>query len=131
MYEAETEGVVVRAAPKFLTQESDPDAGRWFWEYTIEIENRSTRPVRLLTRHWRISEATGATHAVDGDGVVGKQPLLNPGEGFHYTSGCPLNSPSGLMRGVYRMVEPETGRIFEVTIPAFALDSPTSTQRAN
>lgn len=131
MYEAETEGVVVRAAPTFMPQESDPDEGRWFWAYTIEIENRSRRTVRLLTRHWRILEATGVTHAVDGDGVVGKQPLLHPGEAFRYTSGCPLNSPSGFMRGVYRMVEPESGRMFEVAIPSFALDSPTSTQRAN
>lgn len=131
MYEAETEGVLVRAAPTFMPQESDPDAGRWFWAYTIEIENRSARPVRLMTRHWRISEATGVTHAVDGDGVVGKQPLLNPGQAFRYTSGCPLNSASGLMRGVYRMVEPESGRMFDVVIPPFALDSPMSTQRAN
>lgn len=130
-YEAETEGVVVRAAPMFLPQESDPDKGRWFWAYTIEIENRSARAVRLLTRHWRISEATGASHAVDGDGVVGKQPLLHPGETFQYTSGCPLNAASGMMRGAYDMVEPDTGRLFEVEIPAFALDSPASTQRAN
>lgn len=131
MYEAETEGVLVRAAPQFLPQESDPDAGRWFWAYTIEIENHSDRPVKLLTRHWRITDALGVRHDVDGDGVVGKQPLLQPGEAFRYTSGCPLGASSGLMAGQYRMVETETGRIFAVTIPTFALDSPMSTERAN
>ena len=131
VYTARTGDILVRVSPAYSPEESSPDTGRWIWIYTIEIENRSARPVRLLTRHWRISEATGDTHEVDGEGVVGKQPLLRPGEAFQYTSGCPLSSASGIMRGIYRMLEPETGRVFDVEIPAFALDSPASTKRAN
>ena len=131
MYEQETHGVVIRVTPTYMPQESDPDAGRWFWAYTIEIENRSPAMVQLLTRHWRISEASGVAHEVDGDGVVGKQPVIGPGQIHRYTSACPLASPSGMMGGHYGMFDPVSGRRFRVTIPTFALDSPHSTQRAN
>ena len=112
MYETETEGVAIRVTPTFMPQESDTDAGRWFWAYTIEIENRSSRMVQLLTRSWRISSASGATHEVEGDGVVGKQPVIRPGATHRYTSGVPLDAPSGLMGGHYGMVETESGRLF-------------------
>ena len=79
MYEAETNGILVRVAPSYIAQESDPEEGRWFWAYTIEVENRGARTVQLVTRHWRITDALGARQAVDGDGVIGKQPVIRPG----------------------------------------------------
>jgi ApaG protein len=130
MYESETDGVAIRVTPTFMPQESEPDEGKYFWAYTIEIENRSQRLVQLLTRYWRISSADG-TQEVAGDGVVGKQPVIRPGEIHRYTSGVPLTSPSGMMGGHYGMVETESGRAFDVTIPTFALDTPMSTERAN
>lgn len=131
MYEAETEGVCVRVTPTFMPQESDPAAGRWFWAYTIEVENRSARTVKLLTRHWRITDAKGVQHRVDGDGVVGRQPVLKPGDMFRYTSGCPLAASSGMMGGHYGMVEPDTQRAFDATVPTFALDDPDGAGFAN
>lgn len=131
MYEAETEGVAIRVTPTFMPQESDMEEGKFFWAYTIEIENRSAKLVQLLTRYWRISSASGFTQEVEGDGVVGKQPVIRPGEIHRYTSGVPLNAPSGMMGGHYGMVETQSGRHFRATVPTFALDSPHSTQRAN
>ncbi len=131
MYEAETNGIHVRVAPSFLPQESDPEERRWFWAYTIEVENRGARTVQLVTRHWRITDAMGAQSSVDGDGVIGKQPVIRPGDCFRYTSGCPLAAPSGMMGGHYTMVETDTGRAFDVTIPTFALDSPGGLGLAN
>ncbi|MDX2233312.1 MAG: Co2+/Mg2+ efflux protein ApaG [Hyphomonadaceae bacterium] len=130
-YETITEGVVIRVTPTYRPQESDPVAGRWFWAYTVEVENRSPHTVQLLTRHWRITDAHGARQTVDGDGVVGKQPVLRTGDVFRYTSGCPLAAPSGMMGGRYGMVEVETGRAFTVDIPTFALDSPGGLGLAN
>ena len=135
MYETVTPieggGVAIRVTPMFMPQESDADAGTFFWAYTIEIENRSPRLVQLLTRYWRISSASGHAQEVEGDGVVGKQPVIRPGEIHRYTSGVPLDAPSGLMGGHYGMVETQSGLHFRATIPTFALDSPMSTQRAN
>lgn len=130
-YEAITEGVRVRATPTFLPAESAPDDGRYFWAYTIEIANLSARTVQLIDRYWRIVDATGHEQEVRGEGVVGKQPVLHPGEAFTYTSGCPLAAPSGMMGGRYGMIVLE-GRVpFEVVVPTFALDSPQADRRAN
>lgn len=122
-YEAETDGVVVRARPVFLAGQSDPAAGRWIWAYGIEIENRGSETVQLLTRHWTITDASGRVEQVDGPGVVGEHPTLRPGETYEYTSGCPLPTPSGSMVGRYRMAA-DDGRTFDVVIPAFSLDVP-------
>jgi ApaG protein len=94
------------------------------WAYRVRIENRSRVPVQLLRRTWHITDAHGRTQYVHGEGVVGEQPLLEPGESFEYTSGTPLDTPSGFMRGAYHMVVPETGETFDVAIPTFSLDSP-------
>jgi ApaG protein len=130
-YEAETESIFVRAEPTFLAEESDPDESRFLWAYTIEIENRSDKMVQLISRHWRITDANGLTQEVKGPGVVGEQPVLQPGEAFRYTSGCPLSTPSGLMVGAYQMIRLPTREAFEIAIPAFALDSPFGATRAN
>jgi ApaG protein len=131
MYEAETAGLVVRVEPQFLPEESDPDANRFMWAYTIEIENRSPETVKLVSRYWRIMDENGLTQEVRGAGVVGQQPVLEPGESFRYTSGCPLGAPSGVMVGAYSMQRVENGDAFEIAVPAFPLDSPHQSKLAN
>jgi len=123
MYEAVTRRVKVTVEPKFEPERSNPEAGRYFWRYDVEIANLGDRPVTLLERHWRITDADGRQQEVRGPGVVGEQPTILPGEAFRYASGCPLPTPSGLMVGEYRMVSHE-GDSFAVAIPAFSLDSP-------
>ena len=94
---ATSHGVVVRVAPNFLPEQSQADQNRWFWSYHIRIENQGEEPVQLLTRHWKITDGRGMVNHVDGDGVVGEQPLLRPGESHDYVSGCPCllyTSPS-------------------------------------
>lgn len=130
MYRAVTNGVQVTVEPRFVAEESQPDDGRWFWAYQIEIRNLGGEEVRLRTRHWRITDATGRTQEVRGAGVVGEQPVLKPGQAFTYTSGCPLPTPSGIMVGSYRM-EDESGAEFDVAIPAFSLDSPDEARTLN
>jgi ApaG protein len=131
MYEAETAGLVVRVEPQFLPQESDPIEGRFVWAYTIEIENRSAETVQLVSRFWRIMDENGLTQEVRGPGVVGKQPVLEPGESFSYTSAAPLAAPSGVMVGTYSMVRVGKGDVFDVAVPAFPLDSPHQSKLAN
>lgn len=123
MYDRTTRSIQVTAKPFYLDGESDPEAGRFFWAYTIAIINHGEETVQLLTRHWKITDAQGQTEEVRGDGVVGEQPVLRPGESFEYTSGCPLTTPSGFMVGSYNM-RLEDGKRFDIEIPAFSLDSP-------
>lgn len=131
MYEAETAGVMVRVEPQFLPEESKPDAHRFVWAYTIEIENRSREPVQLLSRFWRIVDANGITQEVRGAGVIGQQPVIPPGQCFRYTSAAPLAAPSGLMLGAYSMMRVGDGGEFDIAIPPFALDSPHQERLAN
>ena len=123
MYREITHGVAVTVEPFFLDDESDPDERRFFWAYHVRIENQGPETVQLMTRYWRITDAAGKILEVQGDGVVGEQPVLDPGEAFEYTSGTPLGTPSGFMVGRYVMAAGD-GRTFEVDIPAFSLDSP-------
>jgi ApaG protein len=131
MYEETTDGVRIRVTPAFQPADSAPEEGRYFWAYTIEILNLSARTVRLMNRYWRIVDAMGVEHEVRGDGVVGKQPLLRPGEAFTYTSGCPLTAPSGMMGGHYGMIDVDRHLPFTAVVPTFALDSPHANMRAN
>lgn len=130
MYIAITRDIQVTALPDFLPDRSDPDQGRFFWSYTIEIANLGRTRVQLLSRHWIIIDANGRREEVRGPGVIGEQPVLEPGETFRYASGCPLTTPSGLMQGSYRMVT-DSGETFDVEIPAFSLDSPMSNPTLN
>jgi ApaG protein len=123
MYQAVTEHIHITVKPEFLDSQSQPENSKFIWAYTIIVENRSPETVTLLTRHWVITDGHGRTQNVRGDGVVGEQPTLRPGQRFEYTSGCPLSTPSGMMVGSYGMVT-SSGRPFDVTIPAFSLDSP-------
>jgi ApaG protein len=121
MYRAVTHAIEVTVTPRFLPERSAPDNGYYFWAYTIAITNRGTETVQLKTRHWKITDAHGRLQEVRGAGVVGEQPVLAPGESFEYTSGVPLPTPSGFMRGTYGMVT-MSGRSFDIEIPAFSLD---------
>ena len=120
---ATTHGVTVRVSVSFLPEQSEPSRGRWFWAYHIRLENEGDATVQLLTRHWVITDGRGARHSVEGEGVVGEQPLIAPGASFDYVSGCPLATPMGAMQGSYRMVG-EDGETFDVEIPRFRLVAP-------
>ena len=120
---ATTEGVTVRVAVSYLPEQSEPRRGRWFWAYHIRIENEGDQPVQLLTRHWVITDGRGARHTVEGEGVVGEQPLIEPGASYDYVSGCPLATPTGAMQGSYHVVAAD-GSSFDVAIPRFALVAP-------
>ena len=120
---AETRGVIVRVSVSFLPEQSEPGRGRWFWAYHIRIENAGDMSVQLLTRHWIITDGRGARHSVEGEGVIGEQPLIAPGESFDYVSGCPLSTPTGSMLGSYHMMG-EDGSGFDIDIPKFSLIAP-------
>ena len=122
-YAATTGGIVVRVSVSYLSDQSDPARGRWFWAYHVRIENGGDAAVRLLTRHWIITDGRGARHSVEGEGVVGEQPLIQPGASFDYVSGCPLGTPSGAMQGSYRM-QGTDGASLDVAIPRFPLLAP-------
>ena len=123
MYRAVTRQIEVIVEPSFLPERSSPQDGRFFWAYTIAIVNSGSQTVQLKTRHWIITDGTGRSQEVRGEGVVGEQPVLEPGERFDYTSGVPLHTSSGFMSGSYQMVT-EDGEPFDIDIPAFSLDSP-------
>jgi len=123
-YAETTRDVCVSVRSFFLADQSRPDDSHFVWAYRVRIENHGREAVQLLRRTWRITDARGRTQHVHGAGVVGEQPLLEPGESFEYTSGTPLDTPSGFMAGAYHMLVPSSGENFDVTIPAFSLDSP-------
>jgi len=120
---ATTDAVTVRVAVNFLPEQSRIEAGKWFWVYHIRIENESDSAVQLLTRHWRITDGHGVVSLVDGDGVVGEQPLIKPGCSHDYVSGCPLNTAHGSMEGHYTFRRTD-GLRFEAAIPHFPLAAP-------
>jgi ApaG protein len=120
---ATTNGVTVRVVTDFLEDQSVPSQKRWFWSYHIRIENHRDDAVKLLTRHWKITDGSGKINHLDGDGVVGEQPLLRPGGSHDYVSGCPLTTPSGSMEGHYRFLR-DGGETFLVDIPRFELEAP-------
>ena len=120
---ATTDGVTVRVSVSYLPEQSEPERGRWFWAYHIRLENEGTESVQLITRHWVITDGRGARHSVEGEGVVGEQPVIEPGASFDYVSGCPLATPSGAMQGSYQMVRAD-GAVFAVEIPRFSLFAP-------
>ena len=122
-HSATTDGITVRVAVSYLPEQSEPGKGRWFWAYHIRIENGGARSVQLVSREWTISDGRGASHVVQGDGVVGEQPVIEPGGSFDYVSGCPLTTPTGAMEGQYQMVAADGSR-FAIEIPRFPLIAP-------
>jgi ApaG protein len=122
-YMANTRGIAVSVEPTYLETRSSPETSQYFWAYRVIIENQGRETVHLMSRHWMITNARGELTEVKGPGVVGEQPILKPGESFEYTSGAPLNTPSGMMGGTYQM-ESESGERFDIEIPTFSLDRP-------
>ena len=130
MYTKTTKKINITVSPYFLEDQSEPDDQHFVWAYQVTINNLSKESIQLKNRYWKIIDSNGIKQEVKGEGVVGEQPILNPGEKFEYTSGTPLNTPSGFMEGYYEM-ETKNGLVFEVSIPQFALDIPFSSNKLN
>ena len=130
MYSAVTREIRVDVEPIYLEEQSEPADGQFGWAYRVQIGNEGAETVQLLSRYWHITDGLGRIQEVRGAGVVGEQPILNPGETYEYTSGTPLPTPSGIMRGTYEMKTPAGDR-FDIEIPAFSLDSPHQPQKLN
>ena len=129
-YMALTQDIRVFVNPTYLEERSDPQAGQHVWAYTIEIRNEGSRTVQLKERYWKITDGNGKVEYVQGSGVVGEQPVLEPGDVFEYTSGCPLGTDSGFMVGRYTMQSNDQST-FDIDIPAFALDLPMARRVVN
>jgi ApaG protein len=125
-HSATTSDITVRVAVSFLPEQSEPARGRWFWAYHVRIENGGRSAVQLMERTWTIADGRGGKSEVQGEGVVGEQPVIEPGGAFDYVSGCPLPTPTGYMEGEYLMVS-EQGRSFAAAIPRFPLVAPAVT----
>lgn len=123
MYRAVTRAIEIEVEPFYLEEQSNPDDNHYVWGYRITIANNSSETVQLRSRYWKITDANGHVEEVRGPGVVGEQPILEPGDSFQYSSGCPLNTSSGMMVGRYEM-QAASGTTFEVDVPAFSLDLP-------
>jgi len=121
--EAVTNNVRVEVESQYSAERSQPFQNRWFFHYTVRITNEGDESVQLLSRHWIATDANGQTQEVKGPGVVGEQPVLGPGESFQYTSGWPLKTSAGVLRGTYQMVS-EGGAHFDAEIAPFALKEP-------
>lgn len=124
MYTATTNDLTVTVRPEFLEEHSLPDEDHFVWAYHITIANEGAHTVQLLNRYWRITDGLGRTHEVRGAGVIGQQPVLEPGSAHEYSSGTSLKTPSGIMLGSYEMLNLADGRRFEIEVPAFSLDCP-------
>jgi ApaG protein len=130
MYSETTRDITVTVKPFYLEDQSSPADNHYVWAYRVRIENHGGETVQLLRRRWIITDARGRVQEVQGAGVVGEQPVLNPGDAYEYTSGTPLPTPSGIMTGAYQM-ESTQGEKFDIVIPPFSLDSPHETVRLN
>ncbi len=129
-YEQVTRDIRIRVFPEYSEEQSTPEESYYFWTYTVEIANEGLETVQLKSRLWRITDGRGRTEEVRGPEVVGQTPVIEPGQSFTYTSGCPLPTPSGIMVGSYQMTG-EDGTLFDIAIPAFSLDSPYAVRSVN
>ena len=130
MYSKKTKKINITVNPYFLDDQSEPEDQHFVWAYQVTIDNQSNQKVQLKNRYWKIIDSNGTEQEVRGEGVVGEQPILNPGEKFEYTSGTPLSTPSGFMEGYYEM-ETKNGNKFDVSIPLFSLDIPQLSNKTN
>jgi ApaG protein len=128
-YQETTADIRVSLRSFYLADQSRPEDHHYVWAYRVRVENMRRDTVQILRRSWRITDAVGRTQTVEGEGVIGVQPVLAPGETFEYTSGTPLETPSGFMSGAYHLILTATGAAFDVAIPAFSLDSPFTNAR--
>jgi ApaG protein len=123
-FEAVTQSITVRVKVFYLAEQSEPESSEYKWAYQVTIINGGGRTVQLLRRSWDITDALGRVQHVHGEGVIGEQPVLQPGKTYEYTSGTPLPTPSGFMGGQYHMQALPSGDAFDIDIPTFSLDSP-------
>lgn len=123
MYKKISDNVEISVESFFLEEQSNPRENHFVWAYRVTIQNLSKTRIQLKSRHWRIVDSSGHIQEISGDGVVGEQPTLDPGETYEYTSGTPLTTPSGIMGGTYFMSH-ANGNEFEAEVPTFSLDSP-------
>ena len=130
MYVATTRAIRVTVTPQHLPDQTNPAKAQYVWAYHVLIENKGDVTVQLRSRHWKITDGRGNRKEVKGPGVVGKTPMLRPGDVFEYTSGTPLSTPSGIMSGTYQMVS-ESGENFDIEIPTFSLDTPVAQRQLN
>jgi len=130
MYSKTTNKINITVRPFYLEEQSDPDDNHYVWAYQVTIDNKGGETVQLKKRSWTIVDSSGNSREVTGEGVVGEQPILKPGQKFEYTSGAPLNTPSGFMSGHYKMIG-KNGNYFDVEIPLFSLDSPYESKRVH
>ncbi len=130
MYDTTTHSVRVSVEPSYLEDQSAPEDDYYVWSYKVVIENKGGDTIQLRHRHWRITDGEGRTQEVFGEGLVGEQPVLAPGESFEYTSGAPLSTPSGIMAGIYQATNKQ-GDMLDIAIPAFSLDSPFARRTMN
>jgi len=131
MYNKITRNIQVTVEPAYLAEQSDPAESHYVWAYTIQLENLGKETVQLINRYWHITDASGGVQEVRGAGVVGEQPILEPGDTYQYTSGAALRTPSGIMVGNYEMSLQGSDESFTIDIPAFSLDSPDQVKRPN
>ncbi len=122
-FSAATGSITVRVSVSYLPEQSHPALGRWFWAYHVRVENHGKIAAQLISRHWRISDGRGQLSEVEGEGVVGEQPLIAPGGAYDYVSGCPLPTPEGSMVGSYTMELGDGSQVL-VAIPHFPLVAP-------
>ena len=122
-YSETTNYIFVSVSPEYLPQQSEPADNRFTWAYHVHIENSGNTTIQVLARHWKITDIKGQSHEIVGDGLVGKQPVLKPGEVFQYSSGTPLSASSGFMSGSFLLIT-EGGELFNAAVPSFSLDSP-------
>ncbi len=120
MYRESTDGIIIEVNPSYLREHSDPSQGLFVFSYEVTISNEGRQPARLIARHWVIRDGDGIERDVEGDGVVGEKPHLIPGSSYTYSSFCPLPTPTGSMRGAFRMVR-DDGTEFDAKIPLFFL----------
>ena len=123
MYSKKTKKINITVNPYFLDDQSEPEDQHFVWAYQVTIDNQSDEKVQLKNRYWKIIDSNGSEQEVRGEGVVGEQPILNPGEKFEYTSGTPLKTNNGIMQGFYLMSQ-DNGTQIKIDIPTFSLDSP-------
>jgi ApaG protein len=130
MYEETTRSIRITVKPFFLDEQSSPENDHYVFAYQVRIENQGAETVQLRNRYWKITNGFGHQQEVRGEGVVGEQPVINPGDSYEYTSGTPLGTSSGIMVGTYEMVTSD-GESFDAAVPAFSLDSPYTPKQLN
>ena len=127
-FSSSTNGIDVSVVPEYLIEHSDPQTHQFVWAYHVAIKNSSNYTIQILSRHWKIADSNGLKQEIVGEGLVGRKPTLQPGETFDYSSGTPLKTPSGFMSGQFHAIAEACGR-FTIEVPAFALDSPLTSEK--